>query len=528
MVSSQRERLIFALIAIVGAFIITRCTVAQPTYTDSFYYLNAANRLVSGEGLTDAYLWNYVNAPDSLPAASHRYWMPFASLSAAVGMWIFNAPHNYAAAQFPFTLMYTALIYVGFWLGMRVGGTRRHAWLAGLLTLFSGFFVRYWGETSTFAPYGLSGVLCLVCLGIGVTNPKRPLLTFFLAGVCAGFGHLTRADGILLLLVGYLVITWQWREKRKAENAQSLAHYALTLISLTIGYLLVITPWFMRNLSEIGSPLPAGGLQGIWFRAYDDIFTYPFNANSQTFFADGIGILFESRWTALGTNIIRFIAEQGMVIMTPLMLMGLWNRRREPFLRAFWLYALGLFVAMTFVFPYPGYRGGLFHSSAALVPFWAVFGVVGLDDVVDWIARRRRHWDARTAKNIFSGGLLAMAVMLSIFIIKPAATTTPPMYIDLMQRLPADARVMINDPAMLYYFTHLGGVVLPNQTPDVIPQIAQRYGINYLVLEYVTLANGEKILAASHALWFDPDAPPDFLVEVPIDTPDVRLYEIHP
>jgi hypothetical protein len=74
----------------------------------------------------------------------------------------------------------------------------------------------------------------------------------------------------------------------------------------------------------------------------------------------------------------------------------------------------------------------------------------------------------------------------------------------------------------------LGGVVLPNQTPDVIPQIAQRYGINYLVLEYVTLANGEKILAASHALWFDPDSPPDFLVEVPIDTPDVRLYEIHP
>jgi hypothetical protein len=527
MLSKRREHIIFALIALVGAFIITRWTVAQPTYTDSFYYLNAANRLGSGEGLTDAYLWNYVNAPDSLPAASHRYWMPLASLSAVLGMWMFNAPHNYAAAQLPFTLMYAALIYVGFWIGAHIGRTRRHAWIAGLITLFSGFFIRFWGETSTFAPYGLAGALCLVFLGLSVTSPKRPLLMFFVAGVCAGFGHLARADGILLLLVGYITILWQWWAQRKDENPPPFTRLGLKLIALTIGYLVVMTPWFIRNLNEIGSPLPSGALQGIWFREYDDIFSYPFNASPQTFFGDGIGILFESRWLAFTTNVTRFIAEQGMVIMTPLMLIGLWNRRRESFFRAFWLYALALFIAMTFVFPYPGYRGGLFHSAAALVPFWAVLGIVGLDDVVDWIARRRRHWNARTAKTIFSVGLLTMAILLSLSIIKPAAATTPPMYTDLMQRLPADARVMINDPAALYYFTDFGGVVLPNQTPDVIPQIAQRYGINYLVLEFVTLSSGDKILAAPHALWFDPDSPPDFLTEVPINTPDVRLYEIH-
>ena len=69
---------------------------------------------------------------------------------------------------------------------------------------------------------------------------------------------------------------------------------------------------------------------------------------------------------------------------------------------------------------------------------------------------------------------------------------------------------------------------MTDQTLDVIPQIAQRYGIQYLVLEFVNLNTGEKILAAPHALWFDPDSPPDFLTEVPINTPDVRLYEIHP
>ncbi len=518
---SMRERFIFVLIALVGAFIITRCTVAQPTYTDSFYYLNAANRLVSGEGLTDAYLWNYVNAPESLPAASHRYWMPLASLFAALGMWLLNAPGNYAAAQLPFTLMYAALVYIGFWLGYRLGGTRRHAWIAGLLTLFSGFFVRFWGETSTFAPYGLAGALCLVWLGLGVLG-KRPFIAFFIAGIGAGLGHLTRADGLLLLIVGYITIALQWWQTRQTQI------WGAGLLSLTLGYLLVMTPWFLRNLNEIGSLLPASGLQGIWFQEYDDIFSYPFNANPQTFFAEGISILFASRWTALTNNVMRFIAEQGMIIMTPLMLLGLWNRRREPFLRAFWLYALALFITMTFVFPYPGYRGGLFHSAAALVPFWSALGVVGLDDAVDWIARRRRHWNARTAKTIFSGALLALAIVLSLAIIKPAAARTPEMYSELMQNLPPNARVMINDPAALYYFTGFGGVVLPNNSPEVLPEIARRYDIDYLVLEFVNLDSGDTLLAAPRALWFNPDAPPAFLVEVAVGAPNMRLYEIHP
>ncbi|MFN8564457.1 MAG: hypothetical protein U0703_23205 [Anaerolineae bacterium] len=71
---------------------------------------------------------------------------------------------------------------------------------------------------------------------------------------------------------------------------------------------------------------------------------------------------------------------------------------------------------MTFVFPFPGYRGGLLHSAAALVPFWAALGAAGLDDVVDWVARRRRRWNARTAKVVFSGGLVVVAVGLSAYI----------------------------------------------------------------------------------------------------------------
>jgi 4-amino-4-deoxy-L-arabinose transferase-like glycosyltransferase len=516
------HRVVFAIIALMGALLITRCTVAQPSYTDSFYYFNAANRLVSGHGLTDAYLWNYFNAPNSLPAASHRYWMPLASLCAALGMWLLSAPGNFAAAQIPFALMYAALVYIGFWLGERLGGTRRHAWVAGLLTLFSGFFVRFWGETSTFAPYGLAGALCLLFLTSSFfasemwQNSRLQMFRFLLAGICAGFGHLARADGILLLLVGFVVILWSAR-----HDKQPLRHTLRMAAGLTIGYLLVMTPWFVRNLNEIGAPLPAGGLQGIWFREYNDIFSYPPDASPQTFFANGIGILFESRWTALQWNFARFIAEQGMLVLAPLLLIGLWRRWRE--LLAVTLYALGLFIVMTFVFPFPGMRGGLFHSAAALVPWWAALAVMGLDDAVDWIARQRKHWNAPTAKRIFSGGLVLIAIVLSLMVAKPATTETPAMYLELQQILPPNARVMVNDPAALYYFTGFGGVVLPNEAPNVIPEIAQRYHVNYLLLEYV-----DGVPAVPQPLIFDPNTPPSFLVEIPLSTPNVRLYEIRP
>jgi hypothetical protein len=42
---------------------------------------------------------------------------------------------------------------------------------------------------------------------------------------------------------------------------------------------------------------------------------------------------------------------------------------------------------------------------------------------------------------------------------------------------------MINDPSALYYFTGLSGVVVPNAPPNVIPELAKRYGVAYVVLD---------------------------------------------
>jgi hypothetical protein len=252
------------------------------------------------------------------------------------------------------------------------------------------------------------------------------------------------------------------------------------------------------------------------------LFNFPPDANLNTFFSNGLGALFESRWTAFLNNLGTFIAVEGLVVVTPLMLIGLWKRRREGFLRPFWLYALGLHVAMTLVFPFPGFRGGLFHSSAALIPFWSTLGVAGLDDAVDWIAKRRRTWNATTAKWIFSAGLATLAIALSLSNISSGVIkkSTPALYERLNAILPDNARLMINDPAQLYYYTGHGGVVLPNESPDVIPTIADKYDVTYLLIE------GDGV---PEKLQFDINNPPAFLEPIsPFESGSVRLYAINP
>jgi hypothetical protein len=150
-----------------------------------------------------------------------------------------------------------------------------------------------------------------------------------------------------------------------------------------------------------------------------------------------------------------------------------------------------------------------------------------LDDCIDWIAKRRRTWNAGVAKVIFSGALLAVAVFLSVNIGQRNAVApvqTPALYSELMEKLPKDARVMINDPGQLYYFTGFSGVVLPNEAPEAILDIARKYQVDYVLLEEVT---PENTAASSAKLWPILTAPPDFLSPVPLDNPDVRLYAIH-
>src|SRR5690606_24188 len=102
------------------------------------------------------------------------------------------------------------------------------------------------------------------------------------------------------------------------------------------------------------------------------------------------------------------------------------------------LYALAMHLAMTLIFAYPGYRGGLFHSSSALLPYWAACGVIGLDRAIEWIGRRRR-WRIRQAQAVFGAALVVIAALLSVYALAarlPSLNANATAYRDFARDLP--------------------------------------------------------------------------------------------
>jgi hypothetical protein len=556
---------LFILMSLLAAFAIVRLAGA-PSYTDAYYHFSAAERLVRGEGLTVPYLWTYIGAPDAFPPdgaiPSHTYWMPMTSLSAALGMWMFNAAGDPAAAQWPLTLMLAGTAWIAYLLGWKFGGRRRHAWSAGILTLASPFYLRWWGTIDTFAPYAFFGALAL--LAIGFASERRSTRWFALAGALSALCHLTRADGLLMLVTACAAACWPEKgmapssptpsptrgEGARAEEMNHRAHRAeeinhavteesersgeaavtartITRTSLftriqwlavvLAAYLFVMLPWFARNQFAVGSALPVGGTQAIWFREYDELFSYPPDASPQTLLADGTDALISSRWYGLINGLQTFVAVEGVIFLTPLMLVGLW-RRRTDFTRGFWVYALGVHLAMTLVFPFPGARGGLFHSATALVPWWMAFGVSGLDDVLAWAVKRRRRWRLQTATTVFGAALVVFTVGFAAMMAASARpTAVSPLYAAVREALPPDARVMSADPAALDYYAGLGGVVQPNEAPETILTLAERYGVTHLLVE------GRNVPFPLRSII---DAPPDFLIPVTLPTEGGSLYAI--
>ncbi|MGQ9850220.1 MAG: ArnT family glycosyltransferase [Aggregatilineaceae bacterium] len=471
--SERREFVLVGVLALIWAAVLA-LLITQPGYTDAYYYYNAARRLAEGQGLSDPYLWTYFNAPEHLPGPSHTYWMPLESLVVAVSLSALGT--TFRAAQVPSVLSYAALITLAYSMGRSLGKSRRHGWIAALLVVFSGFYVPFWVTTDTFALYGLIGALALLSSGRAAQSEGDRW--FFVGGMLGALAHLARADGVLLAL-GVLGASITRREVSGWRGLLKAAGVGL------LGYLLVMTPWFVRNLSVLGTPLPLGGTDAIWLRSYDDLVRYPPGSSMADFLAWGIGPILRSRLTAFLNNLGTLVAVETWVVLGPFAVMGIWHLRRDFAIRCFVLYAIVLHLLMTFVFAFPGYRGGLFHSSSALLPFWAVTASVGLEAAIAWAARRRR-WRYLEARRIFSAAAVILALALTVSTLRARLAgwnANADSYRRLAGLLSPEAVVMVNDPPALYYHTGLAGVVVPNASPDVLPELAARYGVTHLRLD---------------------------------------------
>ena len=463
----------------------------HPSYFDAYYYASNGQRLAEGYGFTEQIIWQFLDDPQGLPTPSHTYWMPLPSLLAAVGYTLWP---SFRGMQFPFWLLAGLLPLLAYGISWRLSGTRWQAVTAALFTASGGFYNTFWSQPSTFAPIAWLGGGCLWALGTAVSDNKRRY--WLLAGLLAGLAHLTRADGVLFLLVGvwvWLLGWWQKRARRQGDDGNSAASgdsqspisNLQSPISLLLGYLLIMSPWFWHNWQVLGRPLPTSGTQTMFLTTYDDLFAYGRSFTLSSYLAWGWHNILWSKLVALGEAGQLFGAVACLIFLTPLVIWGWWRLAKRPFSQPFTWYTLTLFAVMVLLFTFPAGRGSLLHSSAAMWPWLMALAAAGLGFAVDWRTMRWPHPNPEQMKRVYAGLFVAVALVMTTVIgwLRTPERDYVVLFEQVAAMVPETAVVMVGNAPGFYYHTGLSAITIPNEPPDVLLAVAQRYGVTHLLLD---------------------------------------------
>lgn len=494
----MNKRLI-VLLYILGAVLAALAALGQPVpgYMDAEYYVAGGQRIANGNGFSEPFLWNYLDDPIGLPHPSHLYWMPMASVVAAFGMSIFGTDSLWAA-RLPFILLSGLLPVLSANLSLFFLQDKRFAWLAGLLGVFSGIYIVYASIPETFVLYLVLGGLVWSVILADKWESIPAKKWFFRAaalGILVGLMHLTRADGILWVAGGIFWLIWISRAFKSTTN---LRVAIVGLVLFIAGYLFVMGTWYARNLDLFGTLMPAGNGRTLWITDYNQTFAFPANTlTAANWWSAGLATHLIARWNALLLNLKNLVAVQGLVILLPLMIAGIWSRKQRRGIQFAGLMWLGTLALMTLVFPFAGSRGGWLHSASAFQPLlWAAVPA-GLERFVAW-GQRHRGWQPERAMPVFAGLLvITVAVLTGWFYLtkvygdgSPSSKWGYRYQIDkeVGEGLPdfnvsPQALVMVNNPPGFYLATRRSSIVIPGGGIEQTLAAADYYNAEYLVLE---------------------------------------------
>jgi hypothetical protein len=476
-----RRRLLWFFIICLLVNLAVSWWVRVPGYMDSEYYFTTAQRVASGEGWTEPYLWNYLDDPETIPHPSHLYWMPLTTLVAAGSMALFG--ESFRAAQLPFFLITAAFPILTAMLAFRLHKNSRWAFQTGYFALFSGFFMPYLVSTDTFSLYALLGGM-----GLWVTSEtmkREDLRYWFFPGVLAGLAHLTRADGVLFLVLAWIALAW---------SRKNLIRGTLWLVG---GYVLAMSPWLVRNFIVVGRIFPSAAGRTLWLLTYDELFTYPADKlTAVRWWQSGIADLLLARFQALGVNLQRLVAENGMIFLAPAMLIGAKRFWEKAIVRLMALYLVLLLGLMSFIFPFAGSYGGFFHSSVAAMPVLWVLTPPGLEAAITWIGARR-GWKGGSSQVVLSSSAIVLAIVFSAYFFWNK-TIGPSLQEPNWERGMQDYRevgatlhnlsaspgiVAVNNPPGFYLATGVQAIVIPDGPVETLEQVVRRYDVAWVVLD---------------------------------------------
>jgi hypothetical protein len=517
-----RHYLILFLVGLLVPFGISRFQ-SQPGYMDADYYFAGGVQIAEGRGFTEPYLWNYLDNPSGLPHPSHTYWMPLASIVAAIGMWI-TGQATYAAGQSTFILLSAFVPLVTAALAYTVSRRTLLAMVSGLLSIFSIYYAPFMPVPDNYVLYMLFGGIFLLLV------PRREKWIPVILGALAGLLTLARSDGLLWLGLAGLAV--MWKEATREDGSRTLFGEWIKrivpagLLAL-LGYFIVMGGWHIRSENLFGSFMTPGGGRLLWLENYNQTFIYPPDSlTREGFLKAGWAAAIQDRLAALGVNAGNAFASQGGIFLFPFILIGLWILRHELRTRIAVTGWLILFLVMTVIFPFAGSRGSFFHAGAAFQPYWWTAAPIGLDAVIAW-ARRKGRFTEQNALVFFQGILVLLAILLTAYLVSFRVLSgwakEDVVYPQVEQKLlesgigPQDV-VIVRNPPGYYLASRRESISLPFGDESTILAVAKKFGARYLVLEK------EGTFDSIQDLYDHPQANPSFKYLGEVDS--ARLYRI--
>ncbi len=466
----------------------------DPAYPDSYYYVAVARSLAAGHGFEVDFVWIFVEVGGVLPAnpvlpvPANAHWMPLASIVQVPFIWALGP--TALASALPFALLGAITAPLAWAMARDVGASERVALGTGVLVAIPVLATPFMAQPDNFALYQplVMGAIWAAGRGLRGGHPR----SYALSGALVGLATLSRSDGILVgAAVGLLFVGDRWLAWR-ARGARPPRIPPWAAVACAGLFIAVTAPWFARQLAVFGSMSPSTATgKVLLIRTFSEWNSLTIPATWSHFLGQGLGPLLESRVAGLVAAIAIFTVLVGGVLLLPFMLVGAWGRRRSPDLAPWFLYAAILFAANGTLFAVHVPGGTFIHSAIGLAPHAYLLALEGIAGAVAWGARRRPAWDVERATGFFTVGAIGFAVVAAV----GATLTTQAAWrarADEHRFAAAaldaagaarDERVMSIDAAGTFYWSGRGGVVLVDDPPSTIEEVARAYGIRWLVLQ---------------------------------------------
>jgi hypothetical protein len=444
-----------------------------------------------GRGLVVDAIWSYATPPLVLPRPAFELWQPMASFVAALPMALLGT--SFDAAQIGFAFLGATLAPLA-WLVARDASSRlalpeRRAQSvtigAGVLTALSAPLLLAGAAPHSTLPFAVFGVAACLLVPRAISGDRRVLVAL---GVALGAAYLTRMEAVWL---GLAFVGAAFLGTRSLRRTAWLGLAAAAVAGV------VAAPWWLRNLTVFGTPLPGQLADNILLTRNEQIFAYVDRPTLAGYLGQGAPTVLANVGAAVSHDLVDvLLVPAGPLAALGLLTLVIGLRRRGVRPAGALAVLLGAgaitYAATSVLFPVATLWGTFEHAAGPLHVGLVVVALIGADAFVARV-REWRNWPRSNAW-LAPAGLALIGLPIAALALAGAASSANAdarRINDIAQVLPAALEragvgpttpLIADRPIWLSDALANPVIALPDESADTIAHLARDFDAAAIVV----------------------------------------------